>query len=51
MKKPKRPKRPKISSSPATWEGYEKRMKDWERKCREQEQAQRKKESIIKKYR
>jgi hypothetical protein len=51
MKKPKRPKKPKMSASPASWEGFEKRMKEWEKKCKDQEQSKRRKEAIMKKYR
>jgi len=51
MRKPKRPKRPKITASPAVWERYESRMKEWEKKCKEIDTALKRKEAIIKKYR
>lgn len=51
MKMPKRPKRPKASASFAVWDRYDKRFKDWEKRCREIEQSKKKKETLIKKYR
>lgn len=51
MKKPKRPKKPKMSASPATWQRFDERMKDWEKRCREIDSDKKKKESIMKKYR
>ncbi len=49
-KKPKKPKKPKASSSLGTWERYDARVKDWQKKCHAIVAGKKKKESLIKKH-
>jgi len=49
-KYPKKPKRPKMSATIKTWENFDKRMKEWESKCRSIDAAIKRKQSLIKKY-
>lgn len=49
-KYPKRPKKPKASATSKTWINFEEKMKRWEGKCREIDAAQKRKETIMKKY-
>lgn len=44
---PKKPKAPKQSASLETWQNYEKRVKEWEKKCRAIDQAKAQKKKLI----
>jgi len=49
-KKPKAPKKPKRSAPVGSWEKYDKRHAEWKKKCHDIDAAEKKKESLIKKY-
>ena len=49
-KYPKKPRKPKASASLKVWENFEKRMKEWEKKCRDIDANVKKKEKIRNKY-
>lgn len=49
-KLPKKPKKPKASASFATWQKFDERFKQWERKCSDIKNAVKKKEALVKKY-
>lgn len=51
VKKPKRPKKPKNSASVSSWERYNQRVKEWDKKCKGIDSDKKKKENLIKKYR
>jgi len=48
-KYPKKTKMPKQSAPLSTWLRYEQRMKEWEQKCKDIDNAKKKKLEIIKK--
>ena len=50
-KKPRKPKRPKASASLATWQRYDDRMKDWQKRVKEWENEPKKKDAIRRKWR
>lgn len=47
-KYPKKPKIPKKSASLNTWLKYEQRLKEWQQKCKDIDNAKKRKEEIIK---
>ncbi len=49
-KLPKKPKKPKASATLKSWEAYDQRYKDWEKKCSDIKKGFTKKESLVKKY-
>lgn len=49
-KLPKKPRKPKTSASLASWEKFDQRMKDWQKKCSDIKNGAKKKETLIKKY-
>lgn len=47
-KYPKKPKMPKKAASLNTWLKYEQRLKEWQQKCKDIDNAKKRKEEIIK---
>ncbi len=50
-KKPKRPKRPKASATIKSWEKFDDRMRNWDKRCKQIEADKKKKETLQRKYR
>ncbi len=49
-KLPKHPKKPKASATLRTWENYDVRVKEWQKRCNAILHEQSKKATLIKKY-